>query len=467
MSLENLKHLGTELQNPRTNDIDFLSSLQLLTLINEEDASVIGSVRKVLPVVQQVVDHLVPLIKQGGRVFYLGAGTSGRLAVLDASEIPPTFSMPSDKFVGLIAGGDQALRQAKEFSEDDLNGAKNDLLPYNLDPALDTVVGIASSGRTPYVIGALKYGKEIGCRTVGIACVENSALEVYADYMISCATGPEVVTGSTRLKAGTATKLILNMISTATMIRVGKTYGNLMVDLMPTNLKLRDRTRRILRAVCGNEFYVIQNGQVSKSTQFIEEDSNGDSLIDNTLQECGGSLKLAIIIAKTGISVEEAKAILNENGNVLRRALYSASLNSDDEMALKNSSSSGLPTPVLLSSASLDPLEDWNLAVDIINGHINISLYKKNELKFNSCSEDNDLEKNLANILQLTCSYIDPLFEKSRGLLLESIKVGVDDESRVNTVLKTFKDFNVPESQIQVVIGTPGYCDIIKSITAN
>lgn len=467
MSVEDFKHLGTELQNPRSGNIDLMSTEDLLTLINDEDATVIESVKRVVPVIQQVVDHLEPLIKKGGRLFYLGAGTSGRLGVLDASEIPPTYSMPHGKFVGLIAGGDMALRQAKEFSEDDLKAAMLDLQPYNLNPELDTILGIASSGRTPYVIGALKYAREIGCPTVGLACVQNPVLEPYSDYMISCITGPEVVTGSTRMKAGTATKLILNMISTATMVNVGKTYGNLMVDLMPTNLKLRDRTRRILRAVCGNKFYVIKGGRISASAEYINDDSEGDKTIDNTLNYCEGSLKMTIIVAKTGILVSEAKRILNENGGILRRALLSLNELTDDLLLEDSGVYNTLPTPSLSSSSiAMSSLENWNLVIDINNNRIEICFYKQNETKFNSCY-CKDLNEDLINIVELTCKYIDPLFDKSKELGVESIKIGVDKYSDYDLVANAFKEFHVHNAKVQVVFGSPRYCELIKSVLSS
>ena len=250
----NLSELPTEARNPASEHLDELSTLDMLTVFNDEDAKVSAAVREVLPQIAQAVDAIVLRFEQGGRLFYLGAGTSGRLGVLDASECPPTFSVPPTLFVGLIAGGDSALRKSSEQSEDSEAAGTEDLAAHHLT-AQDTVLGIAASGRTPYVRGALRHANELGCLTVSLTCAgggaTRSAMAQVAEIAIELATGPEVLTGSTRLKAGTATKLVLNMISTGVMVRGGAVLGNLMVNVQPTNAKLVDRAQRIIAAATG------------------------------------------------------------------------------------------------------------------------------------------------------------------------------------------------------------------------
>ena len=229
MAILDLSKLQTESQNPRTKSIDVASTLEICKLINDEDAAVPHAVEKCIPVIAAAIDAASPRIRAGGRLIYVGAGTSGRLGILDASEIPPTFSAPAGQFVGLIAGGDAAIRNAQEGAEDDVQSGVSDLKKLELDPERDVLLGIAASGRTPYVLGCLEYAKGMGCLTVGIACSFPSDMSRcgYVDHMISVVTGPEVVTGSTRMKAGTGTKLVLNMLSTGIMVRIGKTYGNM------------------------------------------------------------------------------------------------------------------------------------------------------------------------------------------------------------------------------------------------
>jgi N-acetylmuramic acid 6-phosphate etherase len=224
-----LSGLQTEERNPRSTKIDTVTTESLCRIINDEDATIAGVVELCIPTIASAIDALTPRVRAGGRVVYVGAGTSGRLGVLDASEIPPTFSANPSQFVGLIAGGDVALRSAKEGAEDSLQGAVEDLEKLNLDGNVDSLIGIAASGRTPYVLSSLAYAKSKGCVTIGVACASPSAMgeSGFVDHMIEAVTGSEVVTGSTRMKAGTATKLILNMISTGAMIRTGKTYGNI------------------------------------------------------------------------------------------------------------------------------------------------------------------------------------------------------------------------------------------------
>jgi N-acetylmuramic acid 6-phosphate etherase len=223
-----LTGLQTEGRNPQSVNLDGLSTLEIVNLMNSEDLGVISAVKSCVESIAAAVDDVFPRIAQGGRLFYVGSGTSGRLGLLDAAEIPPTFSAPVSQFVGIISGGDEAIRVAQEGAEDSKEGAILDLQSRNLT-SIDTVIGIASSGRTPYVISALKYARSLGCLTVGICCVSPSEMQAsgFLDHLIAPVTGSEIVTGSTRLKAGTATKMALNILSTTIMVRLGKTYGNL------------------------------------------------------------------------------------------------------------------------------------------------------------------------------------------------------------------------------------------------
>ncbi|KAJ4190279.1 hypothetical protein NW755_005421 [Fusarium falciforme] len=304
---ESLAGLQTEQKNSKTTNIDSMSSLELCRVINEEDASVAQAVQTCLPQIADAIDIIVPRLLSGGRVIYTGAGTSGRLGILDASEIPPTFSAPPGQFVGLIAGGDYAIRNAVEGAEDSEELGATDLA--ELTPPLsknDTLVGIASSGRTPYVLGGLKYARSIGAATVGLACVKPSSLRSLCDVLIECVTGPEVVTGSTRLKAGTATKMTLNMISTGSQIRTGKTFGNLMVDLKMSNEKLQNRARRVARMV------------VPPSSAL---DIESEEVLDAVLADCDGQVKLSILVATLGCSPAEGRAKLEAASGSLRQAL--------------------------------------------------------------------------------------------------------------------------------------------------
>ncbi|KAK2590568.1 hypothetical protein QQS21_011750 [Conoideocrella luteorostrata] len=298
-----LAGLQTELRNPRTTTIDRVSTEQLCRIFHREDSRVPAAVEPCIPVIAQTIDVLSERVRSGGRVFYIGAGTSGRLGVLDASEIPPTYSASSDQFVALIAGGDHALRHAKEGAEDSRPGAEADLKARHFDPQVDSLIGIASSGRTPYVLGGLHYVRSIGGVTVGLVCTEPSAVgsEGNADFLIAAVTGPEVVTGSTRMKAGTATKLVLNMISSGIMIRLGKTYGNLMVDLRATNIKLQHRARNIIRFIGGPSC------------------THSDDELDEVLQACRGSVKLAAAAVFLNVPVAEAEQRLHRNRGVLAK----------------------------------------------------------------------------------------------------------------------------------------------------
>ncbi|KAI1811339.1 putative glucokinase regulator family protein [Poronia punctata] len=303
-----LAGLQTENRNARSANIDRVPTVELCRILNREDRDVPAAVESCLPVIAEVIDTLSERVRKGGRVFYIGAGTSGRLGVLDASEIPPTYSAPPGQFIALIAGGDHALRHAKEGAEDDRNAAEVDLQPFNLNPKVDSLIGIASSGRTPYVLGGLSYMKSIGATTVGLVCVSPSAIgqEGNADYLIPAVTGPEVVTGSTRMKAGTATKLVLNMISTGVMIKLGKTYGNLMIDVKATNLKLKQRARNILRFVGG------------------DVRTQSDVELDQILESCRGSVKLAAVTIVLKVPVAEAEERLESNKGVLARVFEEA-----------------------------------------------------------------------------------------------------------------------------------------------
>ena len=292
-----LGQLVSESRNPRTLEIDLMSSAGIVAAMNAEDAQVHQAVKLVLPQVAEAVDAIVAAFKAGGRLIYIGAGTSGRLGVLDASECPPTFGVPQGMVIGLIAGGDKAIRYPVEGAEDDRDGGRRDLESVNLD-ASDVVVGIAVSGRTPYVIGALDYAKEVGAKTVALSCNPASAIAALADIAISPVVGPEALTGSTRLKSGTAQKLVLNMLSTASMIRIGKSYENLMVDVSVSNEKLAARAARIVVA----------------ATDCAPEAAQ------RYLAESGNDVKLAILMALTGLDAGAARETLKDADGFLRKA---------------------------------------------------------------------------------------------------------------------------------------------------
>lgn len=294
MKLENLL---TEQRNAETTKIDQLSTLQMLEVINAADRAVADAVHAELPRIAQAVDGIVERMEKGGRLFYIGAGTSGRLGVLDASECPPTFNVDAGLVVGLIAGGDHALRHSIEKAEDDPEQAVVDLKQHGLSGG-DTLVGIAASGRTPYVLGGMAYAEQLGALTVGLSCVPGSEVERQARIAITPAVGPEVITGSTRLRAGTATKLVLNMLSTGAMIRLGMVYGNLMVNVQPTNVKLKDRAVRIIAAATGLE---EQQAQL--------------------LLTQAGTVKSAIVMHKLAVSRQQAEERLQAARGRLRVAL--------------------------------------------------------------------------------------------------------------------------------------------------
>ena len=271
-----LAQLLTEQRNPRTLDIDRLPTLGALERMHEEDRLAVDSVAPELPRIAAAVDAIAERLRAGGRLLYIGAGTSGRLGVLDASECPPTFSVSYELVQGIMAGGYQALYQATESSEDSLTAGVTDIEARHIT-AQDVLVGIAASGRTPYVLGAIAHAKSLGALTVGISCTENSQLSQAVDLLIEPKPGPEVITGSTRLKAGTVTKLVLNMLSTMAMVRLGYVYSNLMVNVKPSNEKLVDRARRIISQAANvsearaAELLTRANGQVREAIRLAGE----------------------------------------------------------------------------------------------------------------------------------------------------------------------------------------------------
>lgn len=296
-----LASLATETPNPRTEDLDALSTLDVLRLMNEEDRTVAPAVGRALPSIARAVEVIVAARDRGGRLVYVGAGTSGRLGLLDAVECPPTFGTGPDEVLGLIAGGRGAFGVAVEGAEDDTALAVADLEAVGLGPA-DVVVGLAASGRTPYVIAALQHARAVGAGTVSVSCNLDAPVSVVADVSIEVDTGPEVITGSTRLKAGTAQKMVCNMLSSAAMVRTGKVYGNLMVDVRPTNAKLVDRARRIVETAA----------------------HVGQQPAADALQAAGGHAKTAIVMLLGGYSSAEAHARLEEHGGRVREAVAPA-----------------------------------------------------------------------------------------------------------------------------------------------
>jgi N-acetylmuramic acid 6-phosphate etherase len=295
--------LLTEKQNPHSMEIDKLSTLEILKLINNEDSLIPSAVKKVIPQIEKTVGYTVNALKNGNRIIYIGAGTSGRLGILDASEIPPTFSAPREWFTGVIAGGRDAVFRSIESAEDIPKDAVRDLNAIGIKKG-DILIGIASSSTTPYVIAGLRYGKQIGCGTVFLICNPVPAESEYFDITISVDLGPEIITGSTRMKAGTATKLILNMISTTTMVKMGKVYGNLMVDLMVVNEKLRDRGIRIIENL----------------TDLNYKDAG------KTLKDSGGSVKTALIMIHRFCTRAEAKILINKFDGNLRKIIGDISI---------------------------------------------------------------------------------------------------------------------------------------------
>lgn len=297
-SSEDLGRLPTEQRNPATADIDGVDTLAMVKMLNAQDATVASAVERALPSIAEAIDVVTDRMRHGGRLIYIGAGTSGRLGVLDASECPPTFNTPPELVIGLIAGGDHALRHPVENIEDRPEEGVNALEAIELT-AGDVVVGIAASGRTPFVVGAIEFAQQQGATTISLSNVPESAMARHADIEIAAVTGPEPITGSTRMNAGTAQKMVLNMLSTGAMIRLGKTFGNLMVDLQPSNQKLRDRAIRIV-------------------SEGVETDRDtATSLLD----AAGGHVKSAIVMGLLNIEVAEADQRLVAAGGVVRGAL--------------------------------------------------------------------------------------------------------------------------------------------------
>ena len=299
-----LEHLTTESRNPASEDVDALTPLEIVRLINSEDAKVANAVGEQADAIARAIEVIAERLGAGGRLIYIGAGTSGRLGVLDAVECPPTFNTDPKQVVGVIAGGFGALTSSIEGAEDRPDLAIEDLKRVNLSSA-DVLVGIATSGRTPYVLGSLDYARSIGAYAIGLCCNRDAEMITRADLSIIPVVGPEVVSGSTRLKAGTATKMVLNMLTTGAMIRLGKTYGNLMVDLRASNTKLADRARRIVRSV----------------TQLSDREAQ------QLLDACGGEVKTAIVSHYTGYPSAESRRLLAAADGHLRRALQDFAVN--------------------------------------------------------------------------------------------------------------------------------------------
>ena len=293
-----LEQMVTERRNENTMNLDMMSPLEIVTVMNQEDLLIPAAIKPHLETIAKVVTWGTESVTNGGRIFYMGAGTSGRLGVLDASECPPTFGVSPDVVIGLIAGGQKAFTQAVEGAEDNYDLGISDLKEHGLT-GKDLVIGLAASGRTPYVLGGLEYAKSIGCHTAAITCNADSVLSKAAEAGIDIVIGPEVLTGSTRLKAGTAQKMVLNMISTAVMVGAGKVYENLMVDVQQSNEKLRVRARRIVRLA-------------------TEAD---DETIEKCLAAANGSCKVAITMILGGCDAEEARNRLEQANGHVRNAV--------------------------------------------------------------------------------------------------------------------------------------------------
>lgn len=292
-----LGNLPTEARNPASERIDEVSTLEMLRVIHAADEEAAAAVERELPRIAAAVDAIADRMEAGGRLFYLGAGTSGRLGVLDASECPPTYNTPPELVQGIIAGGDAALRRSIERAEDNPELGARDLEENGFD-AGDVLVGIAASGRTPYVLGGMEHARRLGALTIGLTCVPGSPVAMAAEMAIVPATGPEVVTGSTRMKAGTATKLVLNMLSTGALVRLGYVYGNLMVNVQPTNTKLADRAARIIATITGLGY--------EEAAQLLAK---------------AGGVKTAVTMQKLGLSRADAEARLAAAHGRLKDAL--------------------------------------------------------------------------------------------------------------------------------------------------
>ncbi|MBK2094394.1 N-acetylmuramic acid 6-phosphate etherase [Francisella philomiragia] len=290
-----LKNINTEKRNPRSFNLDSMSVQESVNLMIDEEYGVIEALKEQSLSIAKIVEVTSQALKKGGRIIYVGAGTSGRLGILDAVECPPTFSVDYNTIIGLIAGGEKAFIQAQEGAEDNPDFGKADLLRINLT-AKDVVIGIAASGRTPYVIGALEYANSIDATTIAISCTKQAKISNYADYNVEAVPGPEVLTGSTRLKAGTTQKLILNIISTLSMVSVGKVYQNLMVDVKPTNEKLVERSKNIICEATGVDYVTAQDFYMKANK----------------------SVKVAIVMILNDCDYEQALAILKKNNNFIK-----------------------------------------------------------------------------------------------------------------------------------------------------
>ena len=293
-----LSNLGTEKRNEATRNIDLCTTMEMVTLMNEQDMEVPIAVKSQLPQIAEAVDRITSALRSGGRLFYFGAGTSGRLGVLDASECPPTFSTPPELVQGFIAGGDTALRSPVEGCEDSCDQGVADVEKAGVN-SKDVVVGITASGSAPYVLAVVQEARSRGAVTIGVATNSHTRLKEIVDICIAPQVGPEVITGSTRLKSGTAQKLVLNMLTTCSMIKLGKVYGNLMVDLHPSNSKLINRAHRIICEVTGAD----------------------ETQAALALEQAGNNTKLAIMMLESGLDKEAAQKLLEANGGVLRQAL--------------------------------------------------------------------------------------------------------------------------------------------------
>jgi len=296
-----LSKMVTESRNTASKHIDTLSTMEMLKVINDEDKKVALAVEQALPEIARAVDAIAVAFRQGGRLIYSGAGTSGRLGILDASECPPTYGSKPEQVVGLIAGGHKAILKAVENAEDNQTLGADDLKALNFNQH-DVLVGIAASGRTPYVLGAMSYAKSVGATVACISCNPQSAMTEVADISITPVVGPEVVTGSSRMKAGTAQKLVLNMLTTGAMIRTGKVYGNLMVDVEATNAKLVERQKNIVVA----------------ATECSSEDA------ESALAACNGHCKTAIVMILANLTADEARTLLEQNQGFIRQATSAA-----------------------------------------------------------------------------------------------------------------------------------------------
>jgi len=294
----NITSLTTEQRNDRSRNIDQLSTLEIISLMNKEDGTVAEAVEKALPQIEAAIEAIYHTLKNNGRLFYVGAGTSGRLGVLDAAECPPTFCTPPELVQAIIAGGESAIFTAVEGAEDCREDGAKDLERKGITKS-DVVVGIAASGRTPYVIGALEYARSLGAVTVSLACNQNAEISQYADHKIEVVVGPEILSGSTRLKSATAQKMILNMLSTTTMIKLGKIYDNLMVDLHASNIKLVERAKRIVMEITGVAY---------------EEAAEALKLTNQ-------KVKPAIVMLMGGVSVERANEAIEQANGFTRRAI--------------------------------------------------------------------------------------------------------------------------------------------------